>query len=228
MKNIERITIVENVMQVSLIVILLASIVSFILNFIYKKENVYQKMNSIASYFVVFAYVFTSYKLFEYLTSGGFYAFSTYIYVYLNYSLVFAGVVITTINFISKRKFLNKLNRTYEVVALLLCTAMALGLIFGKSNDKIFASFSILSLIVCEYFIVYTNETLVDKTSKNISLFVNAIITLILLICLIALVIKISFTFDLALVFLSISILLIALVPLLTAYKTLKRKKNND
>ncbi len=225
--NSRHFDIFELTIYFSLISLFIVTVVSFVLNFIYNKCEKMQKINTITSYITLAIFVPLFYKLFKYIIDVYTISYtSSYIIALINVILILLAVIFTTINFITKSKI--KLIRKFEIASLLIYLILAITLIFMNFSDKVFIVVTAISLLLCEYFIVNSNENLQDKTSKAIYLTTNIIVSAILIICLLVLVFKISFKFDLTLLIIGLIILIIALIPLLTAYKTLKKEVNND
>ena len=225
--NSRHFDIFELTIYFSLISLFIVTVVSFVLNFIYNKCEKMQKINTITSYITLAIFVPLFYKLFKYIIDVYTISYtSSYIIALINIILILLAVIFTTINFITKSKI--KLIRKFEIASLLIYLILAITLIFMNFSDKVFIVVTAISLLLCEYFIVNSNENLQDKTSKAIYLTTNIIVSAILIICLLVLVFKISFKFDLTLSIIGLIILTIALIPLLTAYKTLKKEVNND
>ncbi len=210
-----------------LLVTFIASLISFMLNFFFKKCDKWLKLSSIISNLLIISFVPLYYIMFDYLKNTYLINFSsTYVFTIINIIFVLTTITLTLISYSFKSKF--KLIRIIEISSLLIFIITTVSMFISQYSDKSFILLNFITLLFSEYFIVNSNEELKNKTSKIIFLTTNILISMILIICLLSLIIKISFKFDLTLALIGLFVLIIALIPLLTAYKTLKKEKNND
>ena len=210
-----------------LVLTFITSIISFIFNLRFKTCEKWLKTNSIISHISITLFAPLYYILLNYLIDTYLVNFSsTYTYTGINIILALAALIFTSINYIFKDK--TKLIRFYEIISLLIPIVISVSMLFSKYSDKSYILLNFITVIFCEYFIVNANENLQNKASKSIYLTTNLIISTVLIVSLISLIIKLSFKFDLALILIGLIVLIFALVPLLTAYKTLKKEKKND
>jgi len=210
-----------------LLVTLISSVVSFAINLAYKRCEKWFKINSISSHLFITMFIILYYVLFEYLKNTFTINYSsTYTYTIINILLVLTSTIIVSINYILKDKI--KLVRILETCFLAISIVLFVSMLFSKYTDLGFVLLTIMTLIFGEYFIINTSEEIKNNISKRIYLTTNILISVILLISLISFIIKISFAFDLLLLLIGLVIILIALIPLLTAYINLKKEEKND